>query len=205
MRASHGSATPPKRLVWYWLAVPLAVGVALALPERGLLTLPEPWYVLPLSVPFAHLFLAAVYALTTRSLRRARVFLRSSWWAYGKRASLLHLQAACLVALAEEALFRYALLPALAEGLESPWAAVALSSLAFALVHRQVGFHALRWWRYLELFVFGAILGLLTLWTGSIFPAILLHGLRNYILRCLIITRSEYVALVRQSIEQELG
>jgi hypothetical protein len=36
------------------------------------------------------------------------------------------------------------------------------------------------------------VLGLLVLLTGSFWPALIVHGLRNYILRCLLVSRQEY-------------
>ena len=108
---------------------------------------------------------------------------------YGRLGSLTHLAVAFLVAIAEEAVFRYAALTFVSRTLGPFWGLVVVS-FAFALAH---GFKSKR--HPMDMFVFGLLLGALTLLSHSIYPAIVVHGMRNYILRCLLISREEYEQL----------
>ena len=178
---------------WY-LALPLCVAVLWILPVRPLIADAHLWYLFPVWVLVAHLHTSFSHALVTGSLRKGRAFLRSTWLAYGAARSGIHLQAAMLVALGEETLFRAILLwPVVA--VSSSWVAVVGTSVLFALAHlagkgRKRGGRAV-----LDLFLLGVLLGALTVWTRSLYPAILVHGWRNYLLRCLLVSREELEAL----------
>jgi membrane protease YdiL (CAAX protease family) len=101
------------------------------------------------------------------------------------------------VALAEEALFRYALLGGLARWTQSPLLGLGVSTLVFGLAHLPGHLRvARRGWapvrRVLDLTLFGLVLGVLVLATDSFWPALIVHGGRNYILRCLLVSKREY-------------
>ena len=178
-----------RRLPLLLLIVLVCAAIVWLVPHHDLLTDTDYWYVIPLSVPLAHLACGLSYVITARSLRRGMGILKSSYLPYGRRASMTHLAVAFLTATAEETVFRYAALMWLSSVL-NPWVGLFGVSFAFALAH---GFRSRR--RLLDMFVFGLILGALTLATHSIYPAIVVHGMRNYILRCLLISREEWLEL----------
>ncbi|MFT4623168.1 MAG: sodium transport system permease protein [Myxococcota bacterium] len=78
---------------------------------------------------------------------------------------------ALLPAVCEELLFRGALLGLLRDGLSTRWA-VLLTAVAFAFLHLDVP-------RLGSTFVLGVVLGLLTVRTGSLWPAIAAHAANN--------------------------
>ncbi|CAN5453971.1 hypothetical protein BH10PLA2_BH10PLA2_10360 [soil metagenome] len=91
----------------------------------------------------------------------------AQWWTY-----LLIL--GVIPALFEELAFRGFILVGLQRRL-SPWSAVIISSAFFAIYHLNV-------FQAAPAFVMGAVLGTLTLWSRSIFPAMLFHLLYNTLL-----------------------
>jgi sodium transport system permease protein len=91
----------------------------------------------------------------------------SQWWSY-----LLVL--GVIPALFEELAFRGFILTGLQRRL-SPWSAVLISSAFFAIYHMNV-------FQAAPAFVMGAVLGTLTLWSRSIFPAMVFHLLYNTLL-----------------------
>ncbi len=176
----------------YYLAIPFACTVVWLLPQyRGLVTDLSRWYLLPLWVLAGHLACALSCLVTTRSPRYAGLFLRSSLYVYWQEASLVHLQAALLVALAEEMVFRYAMLGWLVQTME-PAGGLAMVSGLFAALHLRpdTGIKSIA--SLVDYFLLGLLLGGLTLATGSLLPALVIHAMRNYILRCLLITTEEY-------------
>ena len=50
-----------------------------------------------------------------------------------------------------------------------------------------------------DFFLFGVVLAAVTLATQSLLPALVLHTFRNYILRCMLVSREEYDAEVREA------
>ena len=186
---SYSVEAARKRLPFLILVIPCSAAVVWFLPYHHLLTNTDLWYVIPLSIPLAHLVCGLSYVITARSLRRGIGIIKSSLIPYGRRASLTHLAVAFLVAIAEETIFRYAALSWLGD-LVHPVAALVVVSAVFALAHSKSSRR-----RLLDMFVFGLILGGLTLATSSIYPAIVVHGMRNYILRCLLISREEWLEL----------
>ena len=181
-----------RRLPLLYLAIPLAVVIVWLVPHHRLVTNLLGLYLLPLWIVLAHLLCGLSYTLTGLSLRRGLMLIKSSLLVYRrKESSLIHLQAALLVALAEEAVFRYALLGWL-DGALGPVAALLITSLLFSLLHLRRGVGAKRVLHHADLFLFALVLGGLTLGLASIYPALILHGMRNYILRCLLISKEEY-------------
>jgi membrane protease YdiL (CAAX protease family) len=190
---SYSVATTRQKLRFYYLAVPFAIGVVLLLPYRELVLRAGCLWLYPIYVALAHLHCGLSYVITGFSLRKGYGLLRSSLEVYGSFASITHLQAAFLVALAEEVVFRYAALSWMAEALASPGLALVLVSAVFSIAHvRRKGLRIGAIPAYVDLFLFGCLLGGLTLATGSLYPAILLHCMRNYILRCLLVSKEEY-------------
>ena len=179
-------------LRFYYLAFPFACTVVWLLPaSRSLMTDLTRWYLLPLCVVAGHLAVGLSCLITTRSPRYAALLLQSSLYVYWQEASVTHLQAALLVALAEEMIFRYAMLGWLCQALGSWWALALVSGL-FASMHLRPDAGVKNLSSLLDYFLFGLLLGGLTLGSGSLYPAVVLHAMRNYILRCLLISEEEY-------------
>lgn len=79
----------------------------------------------------------------------------------------------CLLApLAEEVVFRGAILRSLLSSLRSPWVAIALSALCFSLVHANPA-------QMPHAFLIGILMGWMYYRTGSILPGVLLHWVNN--------------------------
>ena len=184
-----------KRLLIHYLALPLVAIVVLLYRRHELLANLDLWYLLPMWPLLAHPLSGFSYLVTSLSLKSGYVLVRTSVRVYGSLGSLVHLQAALLTALAEEVLFRYLLLFWLADLLDSGLASLVITSLLFSAAHLRLGLRLTSIPRYLDLFIFAMLLGGLTLWTGSLYPALLIHWVRNYILRCLLISREEYEEL----------
>jgi sodium transport system permease protein len=90
----------------------------------------------------------------------------SGWWVV---LSLVVLPAVC-----EEAAFRGFILTGLRRRFQ-PWPAILLSSFLFALFRMNV-------FQFVPNFLLGAVLGLLTVRSGSLWPAVLFHLLHNSLL-----------------------
>jgi membrane protease YdiL (CAAX protease family) len=185
-----------RRLPLLYLAALPAAAIIWLLPYKQLLTDLRLWYLFPLWVVLAHLCCGFSYLVTSWSVRRGLRLVASSITVYGQRACGTHLQAAFLVAFVEEVLFRYALLSWLA-GVVGSLGALLITSALFSAVHLQLRGPG-RLLRQLDLLLFALLLGALVLATASLYPALLLHGMRNYILRCLLISAEEYEAIQRQ-------
>lgn len=71
----------------------------------------------------------------------------------------------------EEIFFRGFLLPGLARAVPL-WAAVLLSALVFGFAHADPG-------SFVPLVAIGVVLGMLRVWTGSVWPGVALHALNN--------------------------
>ena len=84
------------------------------------------------------------------------------------------LSSAVLAPIHEELLFRGFLLPSLALWLP-PWAAVALSSLLFAVVHGDLAAVLMVWWA-------GSLFGWCYAITGNLLAPIVLHSIFNLLL-----------------------
>jgi sodium transport system permease protein len=89
------------------------------------------------------------------------------WWRY-------LLVFALMGAVCEELAFRGFILSGLARRFQ-PWTAILLSSLLFALYHMNV-------FQLVPAFILGVVLGLLTIRSGSVVPAVVLHLLNNSLL-----------------------
>jgi len=194
---SYSVEASRKRLPLLLLAIPLTALLVWGLPHRSFATNVHLAYLAPAWVLFAHLLTALSYVITSRRVRPAWYLLKGSFSVYGSQASATHLAAAFLVALAEETVFRFALLPWLAAPL-GPTAAVLIVSLTFSALHVRSG-RRRSWPALVDYFAFAVVLGAITLATESLLPAVLLHTWRNYILRCLLVSREEYAAIQRQA------
>lgn len=190
-----------RRLPLYYLSIPLAAAIVWIRPQYELLTDDlHLLFLLPAWIALAHLLVGWSYVVTAFSWRKGYALLRSSLAVYGRLGSATHLQAAFGIAIVEEFVFRYGLLFWLTSVLGSPWAGLLVTSVLFSLAHvptlgRRRASPAKTILRLLDLMLFALVLGGATLVTRSIYPAVVMHALRNYILRCLLISRAEYEAL----------
>lgn len=180
------------------LALPLAAALVWLLPYRDIATNFETWFLAPLWIALGHVLTAGAYVVTSLRLRPAWFLLLESVKVYASLASASHLAAAFLIALAEESVFRFALLPWLADLGGSNLAAVAVTSALFSVLHIK---HRSRrsFLSHLDFFLFAAVLGALTLLTRSLLPAVLLHTTRNYILRCMLVSKRDFDAMHRSA------
>ena len=177
------------------VALPVTALLVWLLPHGYWATNIELWYLVPAWVALAHLLTAASYVIMAFRLRPAWFLLTGSVSVYASHASATHFAVAFLVALGEEAVFRLALLPWLAMHI-GPSVSVLLVSLVFSVLHAGPS----RSPRMLfDFFLFGLVLAAVTLATQSLLPALVLHTLRNYILRCMLVSREEYDAEVREA------
>lgn len=193
---SYSVTATRRRLALSLLALPLAVGLAWLLPFGDGFLSPRAPYLLPGWVAVGHLMTGLSQALVGRSWRRGWALVRGSLVVYSARhGSLVHLLAAALGALAEEMVFRYALLLGLVALIGSAPLAVAVSSAVFALAHVRVLRRGRPASKLADLLTFGLVLAIVTWATGTIWPAVAIHATRNYILRCLLVSRQEWLAL----------
>ena len=149
------------------------------------------WYLLPTWILLAHLSCAVSNLITDRSFRASRHLFRSTFLIYGKRTSVVHFQSAFLTSLLEETIFRYVLLNLLLDRLGHNFLAVVLTSVAFAVIHLVFNRGSRRLLPCLDLFLFSIAVSVLNVVTASFYPALIIHGMRNYILRVLLIRRDE--------------
>lgn len=192
---SYSVSKTERTLLVRYLAVLFLLPLAWLLPHRGLFTEWRPVAALPLWMLLGHLSTSASYLVTGFSLRGAKGLLVGSVTIYRSRRSGVHLQAALTTAAIEELVFRYTLLMMLVDWTRSPVLSLIAISAGFSVahVHRKPSFMALP--RYVDFFLLGLLLGGAVFVTGSIYPAIILHAMRNYILRCLLVSKEEYRGL----------
>ena len=177
-------------LLRYLIALPAGVFVVLVFPRFDQLTDLHLWYLLPVWILLGHFSCALSNLLTYRSFLSSWHLFRSTFLAYWKRSSVVHLQSAFLTALVEEMLFRYLLLNLLVDWLgNAVWAAIALDSVAFTLTHLVFNRGFRRLMPTVDLFVFSIAVGTFNMVTTSFYPALIIHGMRDYILRVLLIQR----------------
>jgi len=79
---------------------------------------------------------------------------------------------AVLPALCEETLFRGVLQPTIRRHTGKTHLAVWISAFAFALLHMQ-------FYTFLSIFALGAVLGYIKVWTGSLWPSVIVHLINN--------------------------
>ncbi len=192
---SYSVSKTQRTLAGRYLAVLALLPLAWLVPHHELITNWRPLVALPLWMLLGHLATSGSYLVTGFSPRGAKGLFIGSLTIYRSRRSGVHLQAALTTAIAEELVFRYAALMALLGWSQSPALSLLATSLVFSVghVHRRPSLRALP--RYLDYFLLGLLLGGVVFVTGSIYPAIILHAMRNYILRCLLVSREEYLGL----------
>jgi sodium transport system permease protein len=176
---------PPVPTAIFLLAFVLAPAVFMALvlttrPRQGLgLTRASPWSVgmalllaAVMLVPLVQVTLllyqqmAVVKEMVEEHQELVRVLQRANAWTI--------LALVVLPALCEELAFRGFILSGLRRYFK-PWSAIWLGSFLFALYHMNV-------FQFLPTFLLGAILALVTIRSGSIWPAVLFHLLHNGLL-----------------------
>ncbi|MGA1840698.1 MAG: CPBP family intramembrane glutamic endopeptidase [bacterium] len=184
-----------KRSFFTNLYIP-AIGAAIIIlyPSYHQVTDFHLWYLFPLWIILGHILCSLSYTITGISVKKGIIFFINSFAVYGENRSLIYLQTAFLTSFLEEAIFRYFLLFYLKDLLRSPILAIFLSSLIFTAYHLHLGWKSESFMRYLDLFIFSSIIGTANIITRSFYPAFILHGMRNYILRCLLVSKEEYEA-----------
>lgn len=178
-------------LLRYLIALSAGVFAVFVFPRFTQLTDLHLWYLLPVWILLGHLSCAISNLITYRSFHSSWHLFRSTFLAYWKRTSVVHLQSAFLTALVEEMLFRYLLLNLLVDWLGNAFWAVALDSVAFTLTHLVFNRGFRRLMPTVDLFVFSIAVGTLNVVTASFYPALIIHGMRDYILRVLLIQRED--------------
>ena len=174
-------------LLRYLITIPAGVILVLVFPRFEQLTDLHLWYLLPAWIFLAHLSCALSNLISYRSLRSSWHLLRSTFLIYWKRTSFVHFQSAFLTALAEEMLFRYVLLNVLVAVTGSTVWAVLLDSIAFTVTHLVFNRGHRRFVPAVDLFFFSISIAALNLLTGSFYPALIVHWMRDYMLRVLLI------------------
>jgi membrane protease YdiL (CAAX protease family) len=192
---SHSQRDARRRLVFYYLAIPASAALIWALPYRPLVDARWPWLAIPAWMALGHASCAVSYAITGRSARRALSLLRTSVRVWGGLGSLVHLQVGVLTALAEEVVFRYALQSWAAGALGCVACGVLVAGAAFSMAHVRLGWRLAAVPRFADLLAFGLLVGALVAATRSLVPAVVVHAVRNYVLRCLLVSRQEYEAM----------
>ena len=147
------------------------------------------WYLLPGWVLLGHLSCALSNLITDRSFPASWHLFRYTFLIYWKRISIVHFQSAFLTSLLEETIFRYVLLNLFLDRLGNDFLAVFLTSVAFTGIHLVFNRGCRRLLPCLDLFVFSIAVSTLNVVTASFYPALIIHGMRNYILRVLLLRR----------------
>jgi membrane protease YdiL (CAAX protease family) len=174
----------------YLIVIPITAFLLLILPWHPQLTDLHLWYLWPLWILAAHLSCALSNLISERSLRSSWHLLRYSFLCYWKRTSLVHLQSAFLTAVFEETIFRYLLLTVLLRLIGHPVAAIVLTSVLFTVTHVVFNRSVRRLIPILDLFLFSIAVSWINVGTVSFYPALIIHGMRNYILRTLLIRKN---------------
>jgi membrane protease YdiL (CAAX protease family) len=176
-----------KLLLRYLITIPVSVMLVFVFPRFEQFTDLRRWYLLPVWVSLAHFSCALSNLITYRSVRSSWHLIRSTFLIYWKRTSVVHLQSAFLTALLEEMLFRYVLLNLLVDVTGSIVWAVALDSITFTVTHLVFNRGFRRFTHALDLLFFSILIAGLNLLTASFYPALIVHWMRDYILRVLLI------------------
>lgn len=196
---SYSVSAARRNLLRQTAAALIAVGLIVLLPYRDIAVETHLWFLAPFHILAAHLLTGAAYLITSRRPRRAWSLLKGSFAVYGSLASATHLVASLLTALLEETVFRLVLLFWLRHTTGSAIAAVLITSVVFSAGHTRLRFRSKSLPAYADYFLFGCVLATVTLLTRSLLPALLIHAFRNYILRCMLVSREEYDELNRRT------
>ena len=146
-----------------------------------------PVYVIGLSILLSHVLCGLSYLTTSLSLRNTLGFFLNSFVIYKEKPFGLHLYIALTTAIFEEILFRYFLLFFLIDVLDNTFLSVLLTSILFVSIHYKLGWKGKRSaLLYTDLFLFSIMLCLLNIYFDSFYPALIIHFLRNYILKALM-------------------
>lgn len=178
--------------ILYCVIVTLSVAIFYFYKQHDQILHIELWYLFPVWVLISHPICAGAFVITSLSVKRAVHFLRNSFSVYGRYRSVVQLQVAFLTSLLEETVFRYFLLTFLADLLKSTGGAILLTSIAFAIFHyRRLGPFLPNFLMYIDMFIFSIVISSLNVGTASFYPAFIIHGMRNYILRTLTVSKNE--------------
>jgi membrane protease YdiL (CAAX protease family) len=175
--------------MWLWAAALAAAVLCLLSPWKSALGVGSWGAFLPVVIVFGHVLTSFSYVLTSLHWRRGWGLWKSSWIVYGANRSWRHVLTAIPVAVFEELLFRCAGIGLFCFFVESPLAVLATSTI-FALAHVRPS-RRFRLRHFIDSLLLGLVLGTTTVLTSSVYPAIVLHGTRNYILSCLLVSKNE--------------
>jgi len=175
----------------YSVILPIAAIIVLCFRQYRQLADFTFWYLFPVWIVAAHAATGFSFLITTFSLKKACSFLKNSYLVYGKAGSLAHLQVALLTSLLEELIFRYLLLSLFLAWLHNPLVSCLLVSLLFTMYHLRYGLALQNLMKYLDLFLFSMLISSLNLLTGSFYPAFIMHWMRNYLLKIMLITKNQ--------------
>ncbi len=126
------------------------------------------------------------HAIFAASLLVTHAIWRDAWdhftdlgalWAFFVETPALSLRFLA-VSFAEELIYRAAAQSLLIEAIGRPLIAIALTALAFSIVHKHFFQNAAV--QSVEFFVFAVLLGILYYWTGSLVLVIVVHTVRNF-------------------------
>lgn len=147
------------------------------------------WYLFPLWFALGIILCGFSFMITGLSYKDGWAIIHRSHLFFTKRGSLVHLQTVFLISFFEEIIFRYVLIFFLYDLINSYLISVILSSLLFSAIHFRFGWGSRTSLRYVDLFILSVLLCVVNLLTGSIYPSIILHGMRNFILRISMIPK----------------
>ena len=183
-----------RRFYFFYLYTPPFISIAILFlyPSYDQITDFHLWYLFPIWILLSHILCGLSYSITGISLKRGIIFFINSLTVYGKNSSFIHFRIAFLTSLFEEIIFRYFLLFYIKDLLQSPLLAILFTSVIFTAYHFHLGWKVKSVLKYLDLFIFSSIISAINLITNSFYPAFIFHGLRNYILRSLLISKKEY-------------
>ena len=193
----YPSEKAQKRLysLFVYVSPVFSLAIILFYPNYHQITDFHLWYLFPVWIILSHILCSISYSITGISLKRGMLFFINSLAVYGKYGLFIHFRVAFLTSLFEEIIFRYFLLFYLKDLLQSPIWALFLTSFLFAAYHFHLGLNTKNLLKYIDLFIFSSIISAANIITNSFYPAFIFHGMRNYILRSLMVSKKEYEEL----------
>lgn len=150
-----------------------------------------PFYVIAFSILLGHVLCSLSYLITSLSFNNTLAFFRNSFLIYTEKPFGLHLYVSLTASIFEEILFRYFFLFLLIDLLNSTLLSVFLTSVLFVSIHYKLGWKGIKSaFLYFDLFLFSIILCALNIYFDSFYPALIIHFMRNYILKALTTHKS---------------
>ena len=184
--AFYSKDSAAKKLPFLYGSV-IAVSAVILLFFRHQTYLRIYWIQLPASLLLAHILYGFSAGITGLSLRNIYKYFLSSLFIYRSTFSIIHFQTAILISFGEEMVFRFFLQQLILEKLNNLPVAIIITSTLFSLIHLKKAPILLRTLKHIDFFVFSCILGTVFFYTRSLWPVVLVHALRNYVLRTQLI------------------